>query len=474
MEGDRVGRALTLRQPEARRGAEPRRRGQRRVPQPARDGQLPRLPRCVARRLRHAAAPQRGLRGRQRRDRGESHVVRRGVAEALLRRREAHRLVRRRLPRRLGNVGPAAARLRRCTREARGRTALRLHRTAPLAHRPQCRPVDRVQAGHRARDRQRARRQGLHRRRPRRRAASPQRRSRACSRSSRRPSRRSCSRVDARPNALELRTPSRRSTRRAALSAPRSVLPKSLAGVRRRRALRPTCSTPSSACARGRCPIAFVRGVNPGVQHCPPSRASSPRRSRRCRSRSASRCIRTRRLSCAISSSPISTRSSRGAMREPARARSRCSSRRWIRCSAARARRPTSSSQLAQKDPANAAKYPQTDYRSWLIGRFPGGMRGVHRGAAEGHRRGNGPRAPRTVAGVVVPAPAAPPIEHRRRATSSSSPTPRPCSATAAARTSRGCRSCPIRSRRCCGARGSRSIRRRRAASASSAATSSR
>ncbi|MEP6992097.1 MAG: molybdopterin-dependent oxidoreductase, partial [bacterium] len=30
--------------------------------------------------------------------------------------------------------------------------------------------------------------------------------------------------------------------------------------------------------------------------------------------------------------------------------------------------------QLAQKDPANAAKYPQKDYRSWLIGRFPGGM----------------------------------------------------------------------------------------------------
>ena len=30
--------------------------------------------------------------------------------------------------------------------------------------------------------------------------------------------------------------------------------------------------------------------------------------------------------------------------------------------------------QLAQKDPANAARYAQKDYRSWLIGRFPGGM----------------------------------------------------------------------------------------------------
>ena len=41
------------------------RRGERGVPQPARDGQLPRVPRRVARRLRHAAAPQRRLRGRR-------------------------------------------------------------------------------------------------------------------------------------------------------------------------------------------------------------------------------------------------------------------------------------------------------------------------------------------------------------------------------------------------------------------------
>ncbi len=30
--------------------------------------------------------------------------------------------------------------------------------------------------------------------------------------------------------------------------------------------------------------------------------------------------------------------------------------------------------QLAQKDPANAARYAQKDYRTWLMGRFPGGM----------------------------------------------------------------------------------------------------
>ncbi len=30
--------------------------------------------------------------------------------------------------------------------------------------------------------------------------------------------------------------------------------------------------------------------------------------------------------------------------------------------------------QLSRKDPANAARYPATDYRAWLMGRFPGGM----------------------------------------------------------------------------------------------------
>ncbi|MEO6528444.1 MAG: molybdopterin-dependent oxidoreductase [Gemmatimonadaceae bacterium] len=67
--------------------------------------------------------------------------------------------------------------------------------------------------------------------------------------------------------------------------------------------------------------------------------------------------------------------------------------------------------QLAQKDPANAARYPQADYRSWLIGRFAGGMsaftaalqKGVSTGAA----------AARTAAPVVavVPARAAQPID---------------------------------------------------------------
>ena len=33
--------------------------------------------------------------------------------------------------------------------------------------------------------------------------------------------------------------------------------------------------------------------------------------------------------------------------------------------------------QLGQKDVSNAARYPQADYRSWLMGRFPGGMPAV-------------------------------------------------------------------------------------------------
>jgi molybdopterin-containing oxidoreductase family iron-sulfur binding subunit len=69
---------------------------------------------------------------------------------------------------------------------------------------------------------------------------------------------------------------------------------------------------------------------------------------------------------------------------------------------------------VALKDPANAARYPQADYRSWLIGRFPGGTnaftaaltRGVGAGAVAART------APPTVA--VVPAQAAQPLDVSR------------------------------------------------------------
>jgi molybdopterin-containing oxidoreductase family iron-sulfur binding subunit len=51
---------------------------------------------------------------------------------------------------------------------------------------------------------------------------------------------------------------------------------------------------------------------------------------------------------------------------------------------------------LAKKDPANAAKYPANDYRSWLIGRFPGGPQAFVAAVAKGMTTGT--IAPRTVA----------------------------------------------------------------------------
>jgi molybdopterin-containing oxidoreductase family iron-sulfur binding subunit len=55
---------------------------------------------------------------------------------------------------------------------------------------------------------------------------------------------------------------------------------------------------------------------------------------------------------------------------------------------------------VARKDPANAARYPQADYRSWLISRFPGGTSAFTAAVAKGVSAGS--IAPRT-----APAPAA-------------------------------------------------------------------
>jgi anaerobic selenocysteine-containing dehydrogenase/Fe-S-cluster-containing dehydrogenase component len=60
--------------------------------------------------------------------------------------------------------------------------------------------------------------------------------------------------------------------------------------------------------------------------------------------------------------------------------------------------------QVALKDPANAARYPQADYRSWLIGRFPGGTSAFTTAVARGV--GAGAVAPRTAPPVVAVAPA--------------------------------------------------------------------
>jgi anaerobic selenocysteine-containing dehydrogenase/Fe-S-cluster-containing dehydrogenase component len=58
--------------------------------------------------------------------------------------------------------------------------------------------------------------------------------------------------------------------------------------------------------------------------------------------------------------------------------------------------------QLAQKDPANAAKYPATDYRSWLISRYPGGMSAFTSAVQKGVGTGTvAARAARAAAPVV-------------------------------------------------------------------------
>src|SRR5215204_5060526 len=70
--------------------------------------------------------------------------------------------------------------------------------------------------------------------------------------------------------------------------------------------------------------------------------------------------------------------------------------------------------QVAQKDPANASRYPQTDYRSWLISRFAGGTPAFTAAVAKGI--GAGSIAPRTAQALVavVPAQAAQPIDVTR------------------------------------------------------------
>src|SRR5829696_4497569 len=69
---------------------------------------------------------------------------------------------------------------------------------------------------------------------------------------------------------------------------------------------------------------------------------------------------------------------------------------------------------VARKDPANAGRYPQADYRSWLIAQFPGGMTAFTAAVAKGI--GAGAVAPRTVAAApaVVPSQSAQPLDASR------------------------------------------------------------
>ncbi len=65
---------------------------------------------------------------------------------------------------------------------------------------------------------------------------------------------------------------------------------------------------------------------------------------------------------------------------------------------------------LAQKDPSSASRYPQKDYRSWLISRFPGGMNAFTAALVKGVA--NGSVAARTVSSAApAQTAAAQPIE---------------------------------------------------------------
>ena len=64
---------------------------------------------------------------------------------------------------------------------------------------------------------------------------------------------------------------------------------------------------------------------------------------------------------------------------------------------------------VAKKDPANAARYPTADYRSWLIGRFPGGAAAL--AAALPHGFASGSLAEPTTPRPVPPVHATAPIE---------------------------------------------------------------
>ena len=143
------------------------------------------------------------------------------------------------------------------------RAALRLRRAAPLAHRPERRPVDRLQAGQRAGDRRtRSPAQAARRRRPRRRPASPPRRStrsRASSLREAEPGARRWRGADALELALAVDALNQSRGNVGVTIKPAEARSR----LRRHRALADSARAASSGCTPGRCRSLFVRGANP-------------------------------------------------------------------------------------------------------------------------------------------------------------------------------------------------------------------
>ena len=328
---------------------------------------------------------------------------------------------------------------------------------APLAHRTERRRMDRVQAGQRAGDRQRARRQGEH-----------------CSR--RRPTAasdgRDCSGLPtelaaAKPalvlsgvsgdNALDVALAVAAINQAVGRGRHDDQASAADHSVRRNGARRTRCSPPSSGCARrpGR---HRVRARHESRATRCPRRPSSPRRSQsrhsRCQLLVASP---TRRPSCATSIIPDLHSLESWGDAEPTRGVIGLQQPAMdpVYPTSIRRRRRRSIGtgdvllQVAKKDPANAAKFTAADYRTWLIVELPGWR--ARLSPPRCRRRSRAATLPaRTIAAAPSSRCQGSADRRARRATSSSSPIRRRCSATGAARTSRGCRSCPIRSRKIC------------------------
>ena len=349
--------------------------------------------------LRHGAAPERRLRGRRRGDRSQPANVRRVVAESQLQGCETDRVVRRRLPRRLGRQRSRSSST--SPTRAPSSTARRASCTSDraVAHRSERRPVDRLQAGQRAGDRQRARRQGEHRA-----GGHRQRRSTPAALQ-----RLATELASAKP-ALVLSGVSGDNALDVALAvaainqASGAVGHDDQAGaaghvVRRHRAHRPGARRRRADARRaGR---HRVRARHQPRALSAQGRSTSPTRSPRCRSRSASRATPTRRPSSAISSSPIFTRSSRGATPSRFAERSRCSSRRWIRSSRRTARRSGGAwhGRRADRGGEEGRRKRGEVSRRPTIGvcsspSFPGGAQGLAAALPKGIVVGNARRAP--------------------------------------------------------------------------------
>ena len=361
----------------ARRDEQSRRRGERRVHQPARERVVSRLPRHMARRLtacRRTSAYDFEATSAAIEANRESY----GVAwpRVQVQRREADRLVRRRLPRRHGarrfrssSTSPTPA--RSSTTRRASSTSVRVARSpasTPTSGSP-CKPGTELAIANALRG------QGL--------APTAAQQSGVAARQLLTRARAARSRA-AKPALVARRRHAARTR-----SSSRSPSPRSTRRRRRRhddparrgdRRLRGHGATSAQALGRvermraARCRIAVRARRQPGLHPAGVAR-SSPRRSRRCRSRSASRSIPTRRRSCATSILPDLHSLESWGDAEPARTRSSLQQPAMDPVFAARAPRPTCCIAAGEEGPRTPAQLPAEGLPHVADGALPGRRR---------------------------------------------------------------------------------------------------